>query len=158
MRSKELVERIKELLEPILEEDGLGLYDIEWRPAGRHSCLRIFIDKEDGVTIADCEKVSNQISDVLDVEDLIHTRYLLEVSSPGLTRELKKPSHYKKSLGSVVKVVLKQPLEGRQKLVGTLLEADEEGFTLIDERGEKRVRYLMVSKAKLELDAAQGGS
>jgi len=149
---EELEKRVAELLEPILEEEGLELYDVEWSPAGRYSYLRIYIDKEGGVTIGDCERVSHQISDLLDVEDFIRTRYFLEVSSPGLTRELKKPLHYQKSLGSLVKVVLKSEGAKGRTLEGTLQEADEEGFSIITPQGEVRVEYGEVARAQLEIE------
>jgi len=149
---EEIEKRVAELLEPILEEEGLELYDVEWSPAGRYSYLRIYIDREGGVTIGDCERVSHQISDLLDVEDLINTRYFLEVSSPGLTRELKKPLHYQKSVGSMVRVVLKRVGELGRTLEGTLKEADDEGFTLLTEEGEVRREYHEVARAQLEIE------
>ena len=149
---KEIEKRVAELLEPILEEEGLDLYDVEWSPAGRYSHLRIYIDKEGGVTIGDCERVSHQISDLLDVEDIIHTRYFLEVSSPGLTRELKKPLHYQKSLGSLVKVVLKREGAEGFTLEGTIQDADEVGFSLLTSRGELRIEYQEVARARLEIE------
>ncbi len=153
MGSKEEIEkRVAELLEPILEEEGLELYDVEWSPAGRYSYLRIYIEREGGVTIGDCERVSLQIGDLLDVENLISTRYFLEVSSPGLTRELKKPLHYQKSVGSLVKVVLKRVGDLGRTLEGTLQGADEEGFTLLTEEGEVRIRYHDVARAQLEVE------
>ncbi len=148
---EEIEKRVAELLEPILEEEGLELYDVEWSPAGRYSYLRIYIDKEGGVTIGDCERVSHQISDLLDVEDFIRTRYFLEVSSPGLTRELKKPAHYQKSLGSMVKVVLKGKGSG-MALEGTLQDADDTGFSLLTSQGEVRVEYQDVARAQLEIE------
>ena len=151
-RREEIEKRVTELLEPILEEEGLELYDVEWSPAGRYSYLRIYIDKEGGVTIGDCERVSHQISDLLDVEDFIHTRYFLEVSSPGLTRELKKPLHYQRSLGSLVKVVFKREGAKGQALQGTLLEADDTGFSVLTPQGEVRVEYHEVARAQLEIE------
>jgi ribosome maturation factor RimP len=148
----DLEKRIEELLRPILEEEGLELYDVEWNPAGKHSHLRIYVDKEGGVTLKDCERISSQIGDLLDVEDLIHVRYFLEVSSPGLTRELKKPSHFQKSLGSSVKLTLK----GGRVLEGSLTGADDEGFSLMASEGEIRVEYDEVAKAKLQF-GQEGG-
>ncbi len=144
----EIEERVAELLEPILEEEGLELYDVEWHPAGKHSYLKIFIDREGGVTLGDCERVSLQIGDILDVEDLIPSRYFLEVSSPGLTRELKKEGHYRRSLGCSVRVVLKS---GRT-LVGTLSDVVEGGFVLTTGEGDVQVSYEDVARARLEFE------
>ncbi len=153
MGAKEDIEkRVIELVEPVLEEEGLELYDVEWKPGGKQSYLRVYIDREGGVTLGDCEKVSLQISDLLDVEDLITTRYFLEVSSPGLTRELREKNHYRKSLGSLAKVVLKGERGKGRTLLGTLVTADEEGFTLMTKEGEVRVAYEEVARARLDFE------
>lgn len=149
---EEIEKRVAELVEPVLEEEGLELYDVEWSPGGKHSYLRVYIDKEGGVTLGDCEKVSLQISDLLDVENLITSRYFLEVSSPGLTRELKKRDHYRKSLGSLAKVVPKGGKGKGKTLLGTLIAADEEGFTLMTKEGEVRVAYEEVARARLDFE------
>ena len=147
---EEIEKRVAELVEPVLEEEGLELYDVEWNPGGKYSYLKVYINKEGGVNLGDCERVSLQLSDLLDVENLITTRYFLEVSSPGLTRELKKPDHYRKSIGSLAKVVLKEGKGKDKTLVGTLVEADDEGFTLMTEEGEVRVAYEEVARARLD--------
>lgn len=149
---EEIEKRVAELVEPVLEEEGLDLYDVEWNPAGRHSYLKVYIDKEGGVALGDCERVSLQLSDLLDVENLITTRYFLEVSSPGLTRELKKKDHYKKSLGNLAKVVLKGQKGKGKTLLGTLVAADDEGFTIMTEEGEVRVAYEEVARARLDFE------
>ncbi len=149
MNRLEIEERVEKLLEPILRELGLQLYDVEWLSSGRHNYLRIFIDKPGGVTIRDCERVSQEIGDILDVEDFIHVSYYLEVSSPGLTRELKKPRHYVKSIGELVKVILKEPLSGRTELEGIIKDADEDGFLISLEEVDEWVPYELVARAKL---------
>ena len=149
MNRLEIEERVEKLLEPILKELGLQLYDVEWLSSGRHNYLRIFIDKPGGVTIRDCERVSQEIGDILDVEDFIHVSYYLEVSSPGLTRELKKPRHYVKSIGELVKVILKEPLSGRTELEGIIKDADEDGFLISLEEVDEWVPYELVARAKL---------
>jgi len=149
---EEIEKRVTELVEPVLEEEGLELYDVEWNPGRKHSYLKVYINKEGGVDLGDCEKVSLQIGDLLDVENLITTRYFLEVSSPGLTRELKKRDHYRKSLGSLAKVVLKGGKGKGKTLLGTLVAADDEGFTLMTEEGEVRVAYEEVARARLDFE------
>lgn len=86
---KKIVDRVKECLMPILGDYGLELVDIEFRPSGKRWLLRIFIDKEGGVLLSDCEKISRELSSILDVEDFIDHPYTLEVSSPGITRRFK---------------------------------------------------------------------
>ncbi len=145
----EVEEKVKKLLEPILRSLGLSLYDVEWLSSGRHNYLRIFIDKPGGVTIHDCQRVSEEIGDILDIEDFIPVSYYLEVSSPGLTRELKKPRHFVKSIGEVVKVVFKEPFEGHSDLEGEIMDADEDGFLVKWKDGEDWIPYENVARAKL---------
>lgn len=149
MNKEEIEKRVEKLLEPILKGLGLTLYDVEWLSSGKHNYLRIFIDKPGGVTIKDCQRVSEEIGDILDVEDFIHVRYYLEVSSPGLTRELKKPKHFVKSIGERVKITLREPLEGHTELEGEIIDADEDGFLLKWEEGEDWIAYEIVVKAKV---------
>lgn len=148
----DIEKRVKELVEPILREKGLELYDVEWL-SGKESRLRVVIQGIGGITLNDCQEVSRELSYLLDVEDFIHSGYLLEVSSPGLTRTLKKPSHYMKSKGETVRVTLKT--EGGEKknvLEGRIEDADEEGFSLATEEGIERVPYNKVAKAKLQMN------
>lgn len=149
MDRQEIEKKVEQLLEPILRMLGLSLYDVEWLSSGRHNYLRIYIDKPGGVTIRDCQRVSEEIGDLLDVEDFIHVSYYLEVSSPGLTRELKKPRHYLKSIGETVKVVLKEPIEGKTEYQGLIKDADEDGFVLSLEDRDEWIPYEVVAKAKL---------
>ncbi len=151
MTKEEIERRVEELLEPILRMLGLSLYDVEWASSGRHNYLRIYIDKPGGVTIGDCQRVSEEIGDILDVEDFIHVRYYLEVSSPGLTRELKKPRHYMKSIGERAKVYLKEEMLGRLEWEGTITDADEDGFVLLVDGEEHWIPYEAVAKTKLVL-------
>ena len=118
------------LLEPTVEGLGYELTDLELRQGGRSGVLRVFIDKSDGIGLADCETVSRQISALLDVEDPLPGHYVLEVSSPGLDRKLTKLEHYRRFLGNDLRVQLRFPLEGRRKFRGTLLAADEKAIEI----------------------------
>jgi ribosome maturation factor RimP len=116
-----------QLLEPVLESLGYELVELEFHPQGRSSLLRVFIDREGGVTLDDCEKASRQVSAVLDVEDPIPSAYTLEMSSPGLDRPLRKSGDYTRFAGRQAKLELLIPREGRRRFTGTLrgLESDE---------------------------------
>jgi ribosome maturation factor RimP len=119
--------QIESLLAPLVQGLGCELWGIEFMSQGRHSKLRIFIESAEGVTVEDCERVSRDVSDLLDVEDLMPESYTLEVSSPGLDRILFKAAHYEANIGAVIDVRLNFPLDGRKRIVGILagLEDDE---------------------------------
>jgi ribosome maturation factor RimP len=119
-------EELTRLLEPTIEQLGYELADLELKLAGRDSLVRVFIDKPEGVGLADCETVSRQVSAVLDVEDPVPGHYVLEVSSPGLDRKLKKPAHFRRYVGEEIRVQLRFPVEGRRKFRGRLTAAGED--------------------------------
>ena len=105
---------------PVVEEAGCTLWDVEYVKEAGAWFLRVYIDKEGGVSIDDCEAVSRPLSDLLDEADPIEGSYTFEVSSAGADRALKKPEHFAKYLGAEVEVKLYRPREGRKELVGTL--------------------------------------
>ncbi len=107
---EDILNGVTQLAQPILDSMGLELVDIEYGRAGRDAVLRLFIDKEGGVTLDDCADMSHELSAVLDIEDVIPCHYTLEVSSPGLDRPLKKPADYEKFAGRLVKVKTYEPL------------------------------------------------
>jgi len=119
-------EGLIKLLEPTIERMGFELTDLELKLGGQDGLLRIFIDKDDGIGVDDCESVSRQVSAILDVEDPLPGNYTLEVSSPGLDRTLTKPAHFQRFMGADVRVKLRFPLEGRRNFRGSLTSADEE--------------------------------
>ncbi len=130
---------ITELIEPTVLAMGLQLWGIDLSQRGKYSILRIYIEREEGVTITDCEKVSRQVSAILDMEDPIAGEYTLEVSSPGLDRPLFTSEQFGRFIGSDVKVRLHHPVDGRRKLNGSIenvsgdeivLSVDGEGFRL----------------------------
>ena len=119
-------EELNKLVEPSIKNMGYELSDLEVKQDGRNKLVRLFIDKPEGITLDDCESVSQQISLILDVEDLIPEDYTLEVYSPGLNRKLTKIEHYLRFLGSEVKVKLHPSIDGRKNYKGKLLLADED--------------------------------
>lgn len=119
---KDIIERITELSSPVLEERGLDLVDIEFRREAQGCVLRLFIEKkEGGVSLDDCASVSREIGVILEVEDPIPYKYNLEVSSPGLTRPLKKGEDFRKFQGRLVRILTKYPVENMNDFKGTLL-------------------------------------
>jgi ribosome maturation factor RimP len=122
--------RIREIAERVAASEGLEVVEVELRGKGRGSLLRVFIDKPGGVTHGDCELVSRQLSAILDVEDPIEGSYVLEVSSPGVERRLHKPADYGRFAGHKVRLILKQPQEGRRQVAGRL-EGLENGLVRV---------------------------
>ena len=123
-----VAQRVWELAEPLAKELGLSLWDVQFVKEGADWFLRVFIDKEEGVSIDDCVDMTHALSPVLDKEDPISQEYLLEVSSPGLERRLTRPEHFAAYVGRPVRARLIRPLEtGERELTGVLLGVDEEG-------------------------------
>ena len=116
---------------------------------GKHSVLRIYIDGDDGVTIDDCERVSKQVSDLLDVEDVLASSYTLEVSSPGMDRLLFKPEQYAESIGETVDVRLNYPFEGRRRVVGALTGLENDEIVVQVEDSEFLIPLSNVQRARI---------
>jgi len=141
-------ERLIELLEPPLAALGFELADLDAH-LGRRGLLRIFIDREQGVTLDDCERVSEQLGAWLDVEDPLPGSYVLEVSSPGFDRRLRKLAHFERFNGERVKVDLKDARDGRRRLTGRIA-GTESANVLIDVDGEVwRVSLNDIAMARL---------
>lgn len=130
--------RTEQLLVPIVEKYGVEIYDVEYVKEGSDWYLRAYIDKPEGVNINDCENVSRALSDVLDAEDYIEDAYILEVSSPGLGRTLKKDRHLEKSLGEEVEIRTYKPIDKQKEFSGILKAYDKDTVT-IEEDSEDRV-------------------
>ena len=124
--------RTEELLLPIVSRYGVEIYDIEYVKEGSDWYLRAYIDKEGGVNINDCEAVSRALSDELDRTDFIADAYILEVSSPGLGRMLKKDKHLQKSIGRAVEVKTYKPVNGSKEFEGNLKAFEGKGESLKD--------------------------
>ena len=124
---------------PIAEENHVEIYDVEYVKEGSDWYLRCYIDKEEGVSINDCEAVSRRLSDRLDEADFIQDAYILEVSSPGLGRQLKKDKHLAKSLQMEVDVKTYKPVNGTKEFTGILKAFDENTLTIeMDASGETK--------------------
>lgn len=122
--------RTEKLLVPIAEANHVEIYDVEYVKEGSDWYLRCYIDKKEGVSIDDCEAVSRALSDELDREDFIEDAYILEVSSPGLGRQLKRDRHFEKSLTEEVIVKTYKPIDGVKEFTGILKDFDGKTITL----------------------------
>ena len=118
------------LLEPAVDRLGYELADLEVRLGAKGGLIRVFIDKPEGIDLDDCEKVSQAVSALLDVEDPVPGNYNLEVSSPGLDRKLTKVKHFQRFEGETLKVQMRFPIEGRRRFRGTLVSSDEENIVV----------------------------
>lgn len=136
-KREEYEQRTEKLLEPILEEHRFELVDVEYVKEGGNWYLRAYIDKEGGFTVDDCELVSRRLSDLLDEEDFIPDSYILEVSSPGLGRQLKKEKDFARSMGEEVDVKLYRAINRQKEFTGILAGYSAEALTLEFEDGSR---------------------
>lgn len=130
-------QKTEALLLPIAKKQGVEIYDVEYVKEGNDWYLRAYIDKPAGVDINDCENVSRALSDELDREDFIEDAYILEVSSPGLGRTLKKDRHLEKSIGQEVELKTYKPIDKQKEFEGVLQSFDADTITIETEQGRQ---------------------
>ncbi len=144
------LKQLEEILRPVVEGLGYELWGIEFRSRGHDSMLRIFIDDaENGISIEDCEKVSRQISGVMDVEDPIQTEYTLEVSSPGMDRPLFRLEHYQEFVGHTAKIRLRMAFEGRRKFQGLIKGVEGDEVVIVVDDHEYLLPFDSIDKASI---------
>ena len=148
MQSEDRTARIEEVIWPVLREHGLELVDLEWRPHGSRGVLRVFVDKPGGVGVADCERVSREVGDLLDVAGLMVQAYDLEVSSPGLDRLLRSEREFRWAVGKRVRCWL----AGGEELRGQLAVVEPDRLVLEREEGRTEVERARVTKARLDAE------
>lgn len=150
--SELVIDKVREFAEELLPSMGLELVEVQFRREQHGWVLRVFIDTEDGVTLEHCSRVSREISDYLDVEDIIDHKYHLEVSSPGLERKLYKTEDFRRFSGQKAKVKLQDPVDGQKTFTGVISGVDGETIVLVTEEGEKLgFTFDMVSTARLAM-------
>ena len=150
--TQEIIDRIRTLAEPILLGEGIELVEVQYRREARGWVLRLYIDKEGGVTLEDCTHVSHEINRHLDVEDFIYAPYTLEVSSPGLSRPLKTEKDFLKYRNHRIKVMTCDPIEKRRQFKGTLLGFFENQIEMELDEGIVTIPLSNVVKAHLEIE------
>jgi ribosome maturation factor RimP len=171
-RTTDYEAKTEALLKPIAEKMGLEIYDIEYVKEGSDYILRAYIDKEGGISINDCEAASRALSDILDENDFIADAYILEVSSPGLGRQLKKDKHLTKSIGEEVEIKTYKPVrtktetddtpsqnkkkrkqaESAKEFTGILKNFDNEKITIENDEGETSFARLDIAMIRLKFD------
>jgi ribosome maturation factor RimP len=153
MKIEELRDIITDLITPVVNAAGVELDEIELLKMKGKILLRVYIDKEGGVSIDDCELVSREVEAVLDVEDPIPYSYVLEVSSPGLDRPLKKPKDFKRFSGKKVRLVTREPVEKENFFVGEIEIATDDNVVLLLPKDRKiTIPYDNISRASLEVE------
>ena len=149
-----LQERITAIAERAAAREGLEVWNVDVLGAGRSRLIRIYIDKPDGVTLGDCELISQQVGTVLDVEDVVpDNRYHLEVSSPGIERRLHRLEHFARFAGQKARIALREPIENQRRWEGVLAGVDE-GTILLETANGVSLRFRMdqIEKANLKFE------
>ena len=153
MKIEEIQDKVIEIIEPVINDLGIDLVDIDLKKMGGKALLRVYVETDTGVTIDDCERVSREVESILDVEDPIPSSYVLEVSSPGLDRPLKKPEDFIRFKGHMVRVVTREPIGKQTFFSGSLADANEKEIVLhLPKDREMTITYDMISSARLEVE------
>jgi ribosome maturation factor RimP len=137
---------------PVIQAHGLTLVDLELRGGSRRMIVRIYVDKPGGVTVGECQRLSHEVGDVIEVANLVPGSYDLEVSSPGLDRELRKDRELHWAAGRTVRVWTREPVDDHREFSGRLVVVDETALTLATGDGSRRVPRSLVTKARLEVE------
>src|SRR5436190_866982 len=151
--SSPIVAKIEAIAERVAAPAGIEIVEIELKGGGQNRFLRISIDKPEGVTHADCERISHEVGTILDVEDVVPGHYTLEVSSPGVERKLLRPNDYIRFQGKKAKIVLREPVENQRHLQGTLAGL-ENGTVSLDTGAGRVLRFPLnqVERANLKFE------
>lgn len=152
--SKKITSRVEEMITPFLTESSLRVYDVVFVKEGGSKILRLYIDKKDGyVSIGECEAVSNELSALLDKEDIIPEAYVLEVSSPGIERVLKYDRHFEEAIGQAVDVKLYSPINSKKQLTGELISGGEgKSLVLKTEEEEIEIEASKIAEVKIHFE------
>lgn len=152
MSANNIETKVENLLKNIIEDIGYELYDVLYVKEGKDFYLRVVIDKPTGIDINDCEKVNDAINDVLDEADYIKDQYFLEVSSPGLERNLRKDKHFQAQIGNEIFVKLFKPLEKQKEIRGILKSYSEDEMILEQDEKEIKIEVKNIALARTVFD------
>ena len=144
--------KTEELLQPLVDAHGFELVDVEYVKEAGNMYLRAYIDKPGGIAVDDCEVISRALSDKLDEEDYIEDSYILEVSSPGLGRPLKKEKDFKRSIGREIEVRTFRAIDKQKEFTGILKEFDKDSFTIVMEDNEMTFQRSETALVRLAFD------
>jgi ribosome maturation factor RimP len=156
MLKKGVTATVSEMVKPIVESEGMRLIDVEFKKERKDWYMRIFIDKNEGVNHKDCENISSQIGEMIEVEEVISYPYILEVSSPGLDRPLKYEDDYRRFKGRLVRIYTYTPVDKKKELVGRIIDIeDNNNIIVIEEKDKKdiiKLPFKIIVKGKLEVE------
>ena len=151
-RREEYEQKTEAILTPIVESRGFELVDVEYVKEAGTWYLRGYIDKPGGITVNDCEDVSRAFSDILDEQDFIEDSYIMEISSPGLDRPLKKEKDFARSMGRLVEVRTYRPIDKQKEFTGILKEFNKDSFTIVIEDNEMTFQRSETALVRLAFD------
>jgi len=150
-----VVGRVWQIAEPLVTEYGMEIVDIDYRREGRGHVLRFYLDRQaGGVTVDELAAMSRRLGDVVDVHDVVPGRYLLEVSSPGINRRLRQPSHFRRYIGKRVRVRTIERCAGRREFVGSLCAVEDDGVVIAGGEGDLYIPFNNIAQANYEHDFA----
>lgn len=153
MLRERVVERVESVIRSAVESQGIELVDVEYRKENGRWVLRLFIDKEGGVGVDDCEAMSYLAGDLIELENVIPHHYVLEVSSPGLDRPLKRPRDFLRSCGKLMRLSTVTPIEGRRNFMGRLVKFENDRITLkLQDETLVELPFTSLARARLEVE------
>jgi len=145
-----VAERVWKIAEPLVTDEGMEMVDVEYHRESHGAVLRLYLDRDGGVSLDDLTRVSRQVGDLLDVHNAVPGKYTLEVSSPGINRRLRRPDHFQRYLGQQVRVRTQAPLDGRRVFLGPLTAVDADGITVLQDGVPCTIRFAEIAQANYE--------
>jgi len=152
MENQLIIDRVKELIAPLLEQKGIDLVEISYRQVGRRKILKLLVDKTPGIMLDECTAINEEIAAIMDKEDTIATSYVLEVSSPGLDRPIITKKDFDRAIGKKMDVFLKDPLNDKFQYTGTLEGVKEDSVSLKVKNGLVNIPLGIVNRGKLIIE------
>ena len=149
MGKTSIYQSVADLIKPTLEGNGIELVDVEYKKTGKIWVLRVFIDKNQGVTVYDCQELSREIEDLIEIHELIDDHYVLEVSSPGLDRPLKKDTDFLRNKGKRIQIKTYSPINNKKENVGTVIDFVNGTLFLEDKKNILKISLTEIAQAKL---------
>ena len=149
MGKTSIYQSVADLIKQTLEGNGIELVDVEYKKTGKTWVLRVFIDKNQGVTVHDCQKLSREIEDLIEIHELIDDHYVLEVSSPGLDRPLKKAADFLRNKGKRIQIKTYSPINNKKENAGTVIDFVNGTLFLEDKKNILKISLTEIAQAKL---------